>query len=50
MPNTSPITPQEEDAIQYVKGLRISMATRFCNLFGPNWERKQIEKRLGRPL
>jgi hypothetical protein len=20
------------------------------NLFGPNWEKKQIEKRLGRPL
>jgi len=20
------------------------------NIFGPNWEKKQIEKRLGRPL
>jgi hypothetical protein len=35
MPNNSPITADEENAIQFL---------------GPNWEKKQVEKRLGRPL
>jgi transcriptional regulator with XRE-family HTH domain len=91
MPDTSPVTPEEENAIQYVKGIKefyshlfmyVLFVTVFgfalgfkhpfifwgsigwgvgvlvhglnafevINLFGPNWERRQIEKRLGRPL
>jgi transcriptional regulator with XRE-family HTH domain len=91
MPNDSPITPDEENAIQYVKGVKefyshalmyLVFVTVFgfsfgfkhplilwgsigwgmglvvhglnvfevINFLGPNWERKQIEKRLGRPL
>ena len=91
MPDTSPVTPEEENAIQYVKGIKefyshlfmyALFATVFgltlgikhpfifwgalgwgigvlvhglnafevIDLFGPNWERRQIEKRLGRPL
>jgi transcriptional regulator with XRE-family HTH domain len=91
MPNTSPITADEESAIQYVKGVKefyshalmyllfvvvfgvafgfkhplilwgsigwgIGLMVHGLNVFevinflGPNWEKKQIEKRLGRPL
>ena len=91
MPNDSPITADEENAIQYVKGVKdfyghVFMYVLFVavfgyflgfkhplilwgsigwglglvvhglnvfeviNFFGPNWEKKQIEKRLGRPL
>ena len=91
MPNDSPITADEESAIQYVKGVKdfyghvfmyllfvavfgyflgfkhplifwgsigwgIGLLVHGLNVFevinflGPNWERKQIEKRLGRPL
>jgi len=91
MPNDSPITADEENAIQYVKGIKefyshVLMYLIFVavfgfafgfkhplilwgsigwgiglvvhglnvfeviNLFGPNWEKKKIEKRLGRPL
>jgi transcriptional regulator with XRE-family HTH domain len=91
MPNASPITADEESAIQYVKGVKefythvfmylffvaifgfffgfkhplilwgsigwgIGLVVHGLNVFevinflGPNWEKKQIEKRLGRPL
>jgi transcriptional regulator with XRE-family HTH domain len=91
MPNTSAVTADEENAIQYVKGVKefyshVLMYLVFVvvfgfafgfkhplilwgsigwgiglvvhglnvfeviNFFGPNWEKKQIEKRLGRPL
>jgi XRE family transcriptional regulator, regulator of sulfur utilization len=91
MPNTSPVTPDEESAIQFVKGIKEFYGHLFMyivfvavfgsafgfkhplilwgsigwgiglvvhglnvfeviNFFGPNWERKMIEKRLGRPL
>ena len=91
MPDTSPITADEESAIQYVKGVKEFYSHVFMylifvavfgfffgfkhplilwgsigwgiglvvhglnvfeviNIFGPNWEKKQIEKRLGRPL
>jgi XRE family transcriptional regulator, regulator of sulfur utilization len=91
MPNTPPITPDEENAIQYVKGIKEFYSHLFMylvfvtvfgfafgfkhplifwgsigwgiglvvhglnvfeviNIFRPNWEKKQIEKRLGRPL
>jgi hypothetical protein len=91
MPNISPITADEEKAIQYVKGVKEFYSHVFMylifvaafgffmgfkhplilwgsigwgiglvvhglnvfeviNIFGPNWEKKQIEKRLGRPL
>jgi transcriptional regulator with XRE-family HTH domain len=91
MPSDSPVTVDEENAIQYVKGLKefynhvfmyiVFVAVyglvfgfkhplifwgaigwgvgvivhglnvfEFINILGPNWEKKQIEKRLGRPL
>ena len=91
MPSDSPITADEENAIQYVKGVKefyshlfmylvfvtvfgfffgfkhplilwgsigwgIGLVVHGLNVFevinflGPNWEKKQIEKRLGRPL
>jgi transcriptional regulator with XRE-family HTH domain len=91
MSNPSPITADEESAIQYVKGVKEFYSHLFMylvfvtvfgfafgfkhplilwgsigwgigllvhglnvfeviNLFGPNWEKKQIEKRLGRLL
>ena len=91
MPNPSTITPEEESAIEYVKGVKdfythlfmyllfvavfgfflgfkhplilwgsigwgIGVIVHGLNVFevinflGPNWEKKQIEKRLGRPL
>jgi transcriptional regulator with XRE-family HTH domain len=91
MPNHSSITAEEENAIQYVKGVKEFYSHAFMYLFfvaifgfffgikhplilwgsigwgiglvvhglnvfevinilGPNWEKKQIEKRLGRPL
>ena len=91
MPNDSPITADEENAIQYVKGVKdfyghifmymlfvavfgyflgfkhpfilwgsigwgIGLIVHGLNVFevinflGPNWEKKQIEKRLGRLL
>ena len=91
MPNASPITADEESAIQYVKSVKefytnVFMYVFFVAVFGfflgfkhplilwgsigwgiglvvhglnvfevinflePNWEKKQIEKRLGRPL
>jgi XRE family transcriptional regulator, regulator of sulfur utilization len=91
MSNTSPITADEENAIQYVKGVKEFYSHVFMylifvaafgffmgfkhplilwgsigwgiglvvhglnvfevvNIFGPKWEKKQIEKRLGRPL
>ena len=91
MPNTSQITADEENAIQYVKGIKdfyshvfmylIFVATfsfffgfkhplifwgsigwgiglvvhglnvfEVINVLGPKWEKRQIEKRLGRPL
>ena len=89
--NTAHISPDEQEAIEYVKGVKefythLSMYLLFAiifsfafgirhpmifwgvigwgigvivhalnvyeviNLFGPNWERRQIEKRLGRKL
>lgn len=91
VPNTTSVTPEEESAIQYVKGVKdfyghlfmyflfvtvfgfflgfahplilwgsigwgIGVTVHGLNVFevinflGPNWEKKQIEKRLGRPL
>jgi transcriptional regulator with XRE-family HTH domain len=91
MPQISPITTEEENAIQFVKGVKefyshvfmylifvavfgfffgfkhplilwgsigwgIGLVVHGLNVFevinflGPNWEKKQIEKRLGRPL
>ena len=91
MPNPSTITPEEESAIEYVKGVKDFYSHLFMyllfvsvfgfflgfkhplilwgsigwgigvivhglnvfeviNVLGPKWEKRQIEKRLGRPL